>query len=78
MIRLWDVKTGRLLRRVDLPGAGVLSLAWLADGRGVALLQTGADPTRRDSNGGSAADAAEQAGFPELARVLRIGESAPS
>jgi WD40 repeat protein len=40
---VWDVKTGRLLRRVDLPGAGVLSLAWLADGRGVALLQTGED-----------------------------------
>jgi RNA polymerase sigma factor (sigma-70 family) len=40
---VWDVKTGRLLRRVDLPGAGVLSLAWPADGRGLALLQTGED-----------------------------------
>jgi RNA polymerase sigma factor (sigma-70 family) len=34
---VWDVKTGRLLRRVDLPGAGVLSLAWPAPGRGLAL-----------------------------------------
>jgi WD40 repeat protein len=38
---VWDVKTGRLLRRVDLPGAGVLSLAWVPGGRGLALLQTG-------------------------------------
>src|SRR5438067_1872759 len=34
---LWDVRTGRLLRRVDLPGAKVLALAWPAGGRGLAL-----------------------------------------
>src|SRR5262249_731822 len=36
---IWNAKTGRLLRRVDLPGAQALALEWLADGRGIALLQ---------------------------------------
>lgn len=37
---VWDVKSGRLLRRVDLPGARVQVLSWLTDGRGIALLWT--------------------------------------
>jgi RNA polymerase sigma factor (sigma-70 family) len=42
---VWDTRTGRLLRRVDLPGAGIHALTWLPDGRGMALLATG-DPGR--------------------------------
>jgi RNA polymerase sigma factor (sigma-70 family) len=42
---VWDTRTGRLRRRVDLPGAGVKALTWLGDGRGVALLAQG-DPGR--------------------------------
>jgi WD40 repeat protein len=38
---IWDTKSGRLLRRIDLPGAGLSALAWRPDGRGVALLSTG-------------------------------------
>jgi RNA polymerase sigma factor (sigma-70 family) len=38
-LAIWDVKTGRLLRRVDQPGGRVRTLRWLADGRGIALLQ---------------------------------------
>ena len=38
---LWDAKTGRLLRRVDLPGAKLQQLSWTAGGRGLALLETG-------------------------------------
>jgi WD40 repeat protein len=37
---IWDVKTGRLLRRIDLPGAGMPALAWRPDGHGIALLRT--------------------------------------
>src|SRR5262245_2514418 len=39
-LTIWDTKTGRLLRRIDLPGAGVDLLAWLADGRGIALVRS--------------------------------------
>ncbi len=40
-LAIWDTRTGRLLRRVDLPGAGLSALMWLADGRGLALLHPG-------------------------------------
>jgi RNA polymerase sigma factor (sigma-70 family) len=40
---IWDTKTGRPLRRVDLPGARVGALVWLADGRGLALYRTAYD-----------------------------------
>jgi RNA polymerase sigma factor (sigma-70 family) len=36
---LWDVATGRLLRRVDLPRAQVKLLHWLPDGRGCAVVR---------------------------------------
>src|SRR5207245_11618577 len=36
---VWDVATGRELRRVDLPRTSVLALSWLADGRGFAVLK---------------------------------------
>jgi RNA polymerase sigma factor (sigma-70 family) len=35
---VWDARTGRLLRRVDLPGARLQALTWLPDGRGIAVL----------------------------------------
>src|SRR5438046_3208034 len=38
-LTIWDVPTGRELRRIELPGAQMLSLHWLADGRGVGLLR---------------------------------------
>ncbi|QJW96076.1 WD40 repeat domain-containing protein [Frigoriglobus tundricola] len=38
---VWDAKTGRALRRVDLAGATVHRLTWLADGRGIALIGSG-------------------------------------
>ncbi len=38
-LAIWDAKTGRALRRVDLPGARVDQLVWLADGRGIALVR---------------------------------------
>ncbi|HEV3437655.1 MAG TPA: WD40 repeat domain-containing protein [Gemmata sp.] len=40
---VWDTKTGRALRRVDLPGAKVDQLVWLADGRGIALVRSSYD-----------------------------------
>ncbi|QJX00227.1 sigma factor-like helix-turn-helix DNA-binding protein [Frigoriglobus tundricola] len=39
-LTIWDSKTGRALRRVALPGARVDLLAWLPDGRGVALVRS--------------------------------------
>jgi RNA polymerase sigma factor (sigma-70 family) len=36
-LTIWDTKTGRALRRVELPGVGINLLAFLPDGRGVAL-----------------------------------------
>jgi WD40 repeat protein len=42
---LWDTKTGRELRRIDLPGARVDHLVWLADGRGIALVRASDDAT---------------------------------
>src|SRR5579883_614068 len=36
---IWDTKTGRALRHINLPGVGVFLLTWLADGRGIALVQ---------------------------------------
>lgn len=41
---VWDTKTGRALRRLDLSGVGVLLLTWLADGRGIALVNVRDDP----------------------------------
>ncbi len=38
---IWDVKSGRLLRRLDMPEAHVQALMWRPDGRGIALLQNG-------------------------------------
>ncbi len=39
-LSFWDTRTGAPLRRVDLPGAGFdASLVWLADGRGIAVVQ---------------------------------------
>jgi RNA polymerase sigma factor (sigma-70 family) len=37
---VWETRTGRLLRRFDMRGAKVWALAWLADGRGVAVIDT--------------------------------------
>jgi WD40 repeat protein len=37
---LWDAKSGRLLRRIDLSGADVPVLAWRVDGRGATLIST--------------------------------------
>ncbi len=39
-LTIWDTKTGRALRRHALPGAKVDLLAWLPDGRGVALVRS--------------------------------------
>ena len=38
-LTIWDAKSGRALRRIDLPGARVDQLVWLADGRGIALIR---------------------------------------
>ena len=38
-LTIWDTKTGRALRRFELPGAHLSLLVWLADGRGIALLR---------------------------------------
>src|SRR5262245_29116397 len=40
-LTIWDTKTGRLLQRIDLPGAPLL--VWLADGRGIALVPWSSD-----------------------------------
>jgi WD40 repeat protein len=37
---VWETRAGRLLRRFDVPGAKVLALTWLPDGRGVAVIDT--------------------------------------
>ncbi len=37
---IWDVDTGRELRRVEMPGLGIASWQWLADGRGISVVQT--------------------------------------
>jgi len=39
-LTIWDTKTGHALRRVALPGARVDLIAWLPDGRGVALVRS--------------------------------------
>ncbi|MDB5306669.1 MAG: sigE 14 [Gemmataceae bacterium] len=39
-LTVWDTKTGRALRRVERPGV-VRPLAWLPDGRGIALTSSG-------------------------------------
>src|SRR5579859_1017491 len=36
---IWDVATGRELRRVELAGGQARTWAWLADGRGAAVVQ---------------------------------------
>ncbi len=41
---IWDTKTGRELRRVELPARVLGLLAWLADGRGIALLRSYDEP----------------------------------
>jgi RNA polymerase sigma factor (sigma-70 family) len=40
-LSIWDVRSGRLLRQIDHPGARVRELRWLTSGRGIALLQGG-------------------------------------
>ena len=42
-LTIWDTKTGRALSRVELPGARVDLLVWLADGRGIALIRSSYD-----------------------------------
>lgn len=42
-LAIWDTRTGRLLRRVELPGARIAALMWLADGRGLAVVHTSGD-----------------------------------
>ncbi len=38
-LSVWDVRTGRLLRRIDHPGTQVQELRWPSADRGIALLQ---------------------------------------
>jgi RNA polymerase sigma factor (sigma-70 family) len=40
-LSVWDVRTGRLLRRMGMPKGGVHALSWRADGRRILLLQSG-------------------------------------
>jgi RNA polymerase sigma factor (sigma-70 family) len=40
-LSIWDTGTGRELRQVNLPGARVLALTWLADGKGAAAVDLG-------------------------------------
>jgi WD40 repeat protein len=40
-LSVWDTATGRELRQVELPGVRAFAFAWLADGRGVAVLELG-------------------------------------
>jgi WD40 repeat protein len=40
---MWDAATGRELRRVDVPGADLAHVRWLADGRGIAVLRVDDD-----------------------------------
>jgi WD40 repeat protein len=40
-LSIWDTGTGRELRHVELPDVRAFAFAWLADGRGVAVLQLG-------------------------------------
>src|SRR5262245_29446358 len=39
-VTIWDVATGREVRRVEIPGIDVLFFDWLADGRGVSILHS--------------------------------------
>ncbi len=38
---IWNAKSGELLSRTDIPGAELLALGWLQDGRIIGLLDTG-------------------------------------
>jgi hypothetical protein len=38
---IWNSKSGELLRRTDIPGAEVLGLEWMQDGRIIGLIDTG-------------------------------------
>src|SRR5207244_5877044 len=40
-LTIYDTATGRELRRVELPLCDLLRLSWLADGRGVAVVNLG-------------------------------------
>jgi RNA polymerase sigma factor (sigma-70 family) len=40
---IWDVETGRALRRVDIPNAQIMAMRWLANGHGVAVLRVKTD-----------------------------------
>jgi len=42
-LSIWDTRTGRELRHVAVPDADLWAFAWLADGRGVAVLRLGDD-----------------------------------
>jgi WD40 repeat protein len=39
-LSIWDVATGRELRRVEMPGLHILTWQWLADGRGISVVHT--------------------------------------
>ena len=43
-LTIWEVPTGRELRRVEVPGLGILFWTWLADGRGIAVVQSSKGP----------------------------------
>lgn len=38
-LTIWDVATGRELRRAEMPGLGIATWQWLADGRGISVVQ---------------------------------------
>jgi WD40 repeat protein len=39
-LTIWDVATGRELRRVEMPDLRIFSWAWLSDGRGISVVGT--------------------------------------
>jgi WD40 repeat protein len=45
VLAVWDAKSGRPLRRVELPGLRADSITWRADGRGVALIHSASEAT---------------------------------
>jgi WD40 repeat protein len=43
-LTIWDVPTGRELRRVEIPNLGILAWTWLADGRGISVVRSSEGP----------------------------------
>src|SRR5207302_4533102 len=39
-LTIWDVATGRELRRVEMPGLSILTWQWLTDGRAISVVET--------------------------------------